>query len=353
MTQRISRRQFNFKASLVLPGTTLLATGITVSDLQGSEQQGSEQQGSEQQGIASQQETGAPSDASSESSASNQRLIELGLNALARAPELNYFADGHRGAAMISAHLMCEDNGFQQPARQRIVDLFDANWAQTKLCQPFPDGDIVEDASERVGKTLAEGGGVLREVGHDVIFAMHAIKGFGLRPELATEARVSGVCQLIKSFKPWRDVAPDADVDPPAFVDSAAAAEYVLNEAFASISRFRGYGQGFAGHMLTFGQSLIELASLGYEEWAESCRTAFCKYVTVTRRGPQPGDRLIKDHQFSKLRPDDTEYWKRRPDKSLGIGHVFKYPYAYYDLVKRANAPELEQRFEEIAWELF
>ena len=38
------------------------------------------------------------------------RLISLGLNALARAPEMNYFSDGHRGAAMISAHLLCVDN---------------------------------------------------------------------------------------------------------------------------------------------------------------------------------------------------------------------------------------------------
>ena len=27
----------------------------------------------------------------------DQRLVRLGINALARAPEMNYFADGHRG----------------------------------------------------------------------------------------------------------------------------------------------------------------------------------------------------------------------------------------------------------------
>jgi hypothetical protein len=105
--------------------------------------------------------------------------------------------------------------------------------------------------------------------------------------------------------------------------------------------------------MLTFGQSLVEMAAIGDEEWAESCRTAFCKYVTVTRMGPQPGDRKIADHKFSKVRPNDTDYWKKRGEKTLGIGHVFKYPYAYYDLLARTNDPKLKNEFDAKAWQLF
>ena len=284
---------------------------------------------------------------------SRLRLVELGLNGLARAPEMNYFADGHRAASMISAHLMCVDNMFDDAATARIAALFEANWASKKLCQPFPDEDPVDDAVERVGKALAEGGEVLRQVGHDAIFAMHAIKGFRLLPETATKRRVDGVCQLIRSFKPWRDEKPDDDVKPPPFSDSKAAARFILQEASAAIDRFVGFGQGFAGHMLTFGQSLVELADMGDEEWAEGCRTAFRKYVTVTRKGPQPGDRRIKDHNFSRLRPNDTQYWQKRNEKSLGLGHVFKYPYAYYDLLERAEDPELEKEFDQKAWQLF
>ncbi|WP_182867323.1 hypothetical protein [Stieleria mannarensis] len=282
-----------------------------------------------------------------------KRLVRLGINALARAPEMNYFADGHRGAAMISAHLMCVDNGLDDAAAARIVELFDLNWAPTKLCQPFPENDPVPDAVEQVGKALAQGGGVLREVGHDAIFAMHAIKAFRMMPETATPERVEGICNLIKAFKPWRDVKPDDDVDPPPFVDSVAASRFILQEAGDAIDRFVGYGQGFAGHMLTFGQSLVELAAMGDVEWAESCRTAFRKYVTVTRRGPQPGDRKIKDHAFSKLRPKDAQYWKNRGDKTLGIGHVFKYPYGYYDLLARADDPELARQLDTKAYHLF
>lgn len=61
----------------------------------------------------------------------------------------------------------------------------------------------------------------------------------------------------------------------------------------------------------------------------------------------------IKDHQLSTLRPKDSEYWQNRGDKTLGIGHVFKYPYAYYDLLARAKDLELEREFDAKAWQLF
>ncbi len=282
-----------------------------------------------------------------------KRLLRLGINALARAPELNYFADGHRGAALISAHLMCAEKPLDDPAAARIVQLFDLNWATSRLCQPFPQDEPVPDAARQVGQALADSGGVLREVGHDAIFAMHAIKAFHVLPETATPARVAGVCRLVRAIKPWRDVRPDADVDPPPFQQSAAAARFILKEASQAIDRFVGFGQGFAGHMLTFGQSLVELADMGHVEWAESCRTAFRKYVTVTRQGPQPGDRKISPHQFSKLRPDDADYWQKRGARTLGIGHVFKYPYAYYDLLARAKDPQLAAEFDSKAWRVF
>ena len=288
-----------------------------------------------------------------ESKLDERRLVLLGINALARAPEINYFADGHRGAALISAHMMCVDNKFDDLAASRIEELFDLNWAPSKLCESFPDGEPIDDASDQIGKALAEGGGVLREVGHDAIFAMHAIKAFRMMPETATPDRVKGVCELIRKIKPWRDVKPDDAIDPPQFTDEVAASKYILREASDAIDRFVGFGQGFAGHMLTFGQSLVEMAANGDVEWAESCRTAFRKYVTVTRLGPQSGDRKIKDHKFSKLRPSDTKYWQNRGEKTLGIGHVFKYPYAYYDLISRAKDPELERELEAKAWQLF
>lgn len=282
-----------------------------------------------------------------------RRLVLLGLNALARSPEYNYFADGHRGASLVAAHLLCVDNGLTDEARSRIVELFELNWASKPLCQPYPEADPVPDRIREIGFALAERGDVLLQVGHNAIFAMIAIKAFRMLPTAATPERIDGVCRLIRSFTPWRDVDPDPEIDPPPFSDAKAASRFVLQEALDAIDRFIGYGQGFAGHMLTFGHSLIELAAMGDVEFAESCRTAFCKYVTVTRLGPEPDARRIADHKQSPLRPKDAEYWQRRGEKTLGLGHVFKYPYSYYDLLRYADDPQLQQAWEAKAYHLF
>ncbi len=282
-----------------------------------------------------------------------QRLVRLGLNGLARAHELNYFTDGHRGASLVAAHLLCVDNDLDEQTSSRIVELFDLNWASSKLCKPFPEADPDPAGIHKIGVALAEGGEVLREVGHNVIFAMLAIKAFRMVPTAATRERVDGVCALVRSFKPWHDIEPDPEVDPPPFTDTAAAAQFILREADTAIDRFMGFGQGFAGHMLTFGQALVELAAMGEVELAEGCRTAFRKYVTVTRRGPEPDSRRIPDHKPSKLRPNDSAYWNNRGDKAVDIGHVFKYPYGYYDLLRRAGDPKLTSTMDAKAYHLF
>ena len=284
---------------------------------------------------------------------SDKRLVLLGLNALARAHELDYFADGHRGAGMVAAHLLCVDNDLDERATSRIVELVDLNWASSALCKPFPDAEPEPARIDEIGVALAEGGEVLRQVGHNAIFAMLAIKAFRMMPSAATPQRIDGVCTLIRSFTPWRDVEPDPDVDPPPFADTAAASQFILREASAAIDRFVGFGQGFAGHMLTFGQALVELAAMGDVEWAESCRTAFRKYVTVTRRGPEPDSKRCPDHKPSDLRPTDSAYWERRGDNTVDIGHVFKYPYSYYDLLRRAGDPELRRALDAKAYHLF
>ena len=284
---------------------------------------------------------------------SDKRLVLLGLNALARAPELNYFTDGHRGASLVAAHLLCIENELDEPTTSRIVELFDLNWASTALCRPFPEADPAPTQIGRIGDALAEGGEVLRQVGHNAIFAMLAIKAFRMLPSAATPQRIDGVCRLIGSFTPWHDVDPDPDVDPPPFAETSAASQFILREAIAAIDRFVGFGQGFAGHMLTFGQALVELAAMGDVELAESCRTAFRKYVTVTRRGPDADAKRIPDHKPSQLRPKDAAYWQKRGDHAVDIGHVFKYPYSFYYLLRHANDPELNKAWEAKAYHLF
>ncbi len=201
---------------------------------------------------------------------------------------------------MVAAHFLCADNHLEQKARSRLIELFDLNWAKSALCEPFPDSKPEPDQIDKIGAALVDGGEVLRQVGHNAIFAMLAIKAFRTCPAAATSERIDGVCKLIRSFKPWRDVEPDEDIDPPPFANNAAASQFILREASAAIDRWAGFGQGFSGHMLTFGQALVELAAMGDVKWAESCRTAFRKYVTVTRQGPGPDSKTYTDHKPSE-----------------------------------------------------
>jgi len=284
---------------------------------------------------------------------SSERLVMLGLNALARAHERDYFANGHRGAAMVAAHLLCKESNLSDMVGSRIEELVDLNWSGTPLCAGFPDEEPRPERIDEIGIALIEGADTLREVGHNAIFTMLATKGFRLIPEAATPARIEGVCRLVRMFKPWRDVEPDAEVNPPPFEDLRAASRYILREACDAVDRFVGFGQGYSGHMLTFGQALVELAAMGDVAWAESCRNAFRKYVTVTRLGPEPQARAIPDHPHSDLRPTEAAYWKARRDHDVDIGHVFKYPYSAYDLLRRAEDPALAQDWDERADQVF
>ena len=65
------------------------------------------------------------------------------------------------------------------------------------------------------------------------------------------------------------------------------------------------------------------------------------------------GDRKIADHRPSKLRPRKAQYWHQRGDKTLGIGHVFKYPYGYYDLLRRAKDEQLAAELDSKAYQIF
>jgi len=283
----------------------------------------------------------------------NERLILLGLNALARAHEMDYFVDGHRGAGTVAAYLLCQNNNLDKRACSRIEEMVDINWASTPLCAPFPDTPSQPERISEIGDALVEGSEALRQVGHNAIFAMLAIKAFRMMPEAATPERIDGVCAMIRDFTPWRDIDPDPDVDPPPFEDTAAASEFVLRETSNAIDRFVGFGQGFAGHMLTFGQALVELAAMGDVSWAESCRCAFRKYVTVTRIGPEPDGKRFQDHAQSDLRPVDTAYWEERGDTAVGIGHAFKYAYSCYELLRYADNPDLAEAWDRKAYHVF
>ncbi|MDH3380724.1 MAG: hypothetical protein OEQ39_27730, partial [Gammaproteobacteria bacterium] len=119
--------------------------------------------------------------------------------------------------------------------------------------------------------------------------------------------------------------------------------EFMFREYLRAVDLFSGYGQGWAGHLMTFGQAVIELARLGHPQLAARARGAFLMYVKTLRRGPKAGDRRIPDHAPFDVTPLDAEYWERKQRIREGLGHAFKYAYSFYHLLPQLRDAALRQ----------
>ena len=71
------------------------------------------------------------------------------------------------------------------------------------VADPLPSEDHDPALLSDVLEALAEGIDELREVGHNVIFASLALRGFGAVPRLVTATRVRGVARCVKAFSLW------------------------------------------------------------------------------------------------------------------------------------------------------
>lgn len=58
-------------------------------------------------------------------------------------------------------------------------------------------------------------------------------------------------------------------------------------------------------------------------------------------------------HKPSPLRPNSAESWQKRGDHAEDIGHVFKHPYSYYDILRHVDDPALKKEWNAKAWRLF
>ena len=110
----------------------------------------------------------------------------------------------------------------------------------------------------------------------------------------------------------------------------------VLREYLRLVPLWAGKGQGFSGHMLTYGHAVLELERLGYAKLFRQAKEAFCQYCAISRRGPDAaGDDYPEPaadaYPYRHLTPTDPEYWTRRT--TLDIGHGIKYPYALLSLL--------------------
>jgi hypothetical protein len=283
----------------------------------------------------------------------DKKYLLAGLNGLSRAHETNYFTDGHRAAAIISAHYLCRETPLSESASAIIERMIDEHWIDTPLFAPFADEPVVSSGIERILETVERNITGLRQAGHNVIFPSLALKAFRDVPEALTPARVQGICRLVDSFDQVDDEPPVDGGQVPAFDAPAAAAPFVLTELLRTMVAFDGRGQGWSGHLLTYSRALLDLHELGYTATAKRAERGLRRYVHRIRRGPQETDKPRPEHAEISLRPHEHAYWQERQSRPLSLGHVFKYPYGFYGLMTLTDDLDLKARCMGEAYRIF
>ena len=272
----------------------------------------------------------------------NADYLLFGLNAVSRAHSLNYFEDGHRGGAIISAVYLCKESPVGDGVPQVLGRLIDKHWTHTDLCAPFPDEDAQPGLRQRILDTLARNTDGLRQAGHNVILPTLALKAFTDVPEAVTESRVEGICRLIESFT-VSDVPGSDPVEVPNPVHGQAFAEFVLEEFLECGRRFDGRGQGWTGHLLTYSRALLDLQCMGCLETVQAARAGFEVFIRRIRLGPLESDIPREEHSRKEAKPLQKQYWVEQKG-DWNLGHVVKYPYGFYGILGYAQDRALVDR---------
>jgi hypothetical protein len=236
---------------------------------------------------------------------------------------------------------MYRENELAEDVQDAIESFIAPEVASNDLFAPTGSGRSERADTAPIVGSLAAGITDLREVGHNVIFASAALKAFHQIPDAATEARIDGISKLIGRFK--KTVAPEirhqAKIPPIEPYDGFI--DFIFRELLTCMKLYRGFGQGWSGHLLTLGHALVELSRIGYKEVAASGQPAFQTYIELLRRGPKECDRRVPDNEPGPLTPLDAAYWQR---KEFGIGHKLKYPYSFYALLRDLRSDTFRQK---------
>ena len=98
------------------------------------------------------------------------------------------------------------------------------------------------------------------------------------------------------------------DFQLPDLNDRTGTATFILEEFVRCTARFEGRGQGWSGHLLTYGKAMMDLRDLGYAELADQAADGFRTYIRRIRSGPQDTDRQFKDHLRTDFSPRALAY---------------------------------------------
>ena len=297
----------------------------------------------------------------------DDRYAALGLAGLARSSENIW--DAHLPAAMLAGYFFAETRGLDpecESALKRQLDLILES--RKDLFVPFAENDPMKNFQDPLREAVENSIDTFSELGHNTIFLHFALRVLGRFPEFATEEVVENLSKLIRDFKfgpagLWIHL--EKGHSPKRFwiaerrilTDDKTPAE-MATLLFQELCEFDSIytqmgSKSHIGHLLTQGQSLIELSRMGFGDLCRRGLHSLETRMVMIRdfRGFQaPEGSFYVEATPSRFLPVETSYWNEDFTVSeWDEGHCLKYSYSFYELADlvsdRALVEKATERF--------
>lgn len=301
----------------------------------------------------------------------DQNLLEEGLAILSQCKhETGDIWHAHYGAAAIAGYFFAKEHKGDRILSQAIVSqtvamLYKHGTVSLSVKSEHCELAYAESAVlAALEQTIDE----LHWVGHNVIYsavsllAIRELRGWG------TEAQIHGISELILSFRktiPGRSwigytVSEVKRLELPCVEQLQLPREpkelsaFVLEQlgGFSVIYEAESH-HDLIGHMLTFSHALNLLYDMGHHSFFQRGQLPLRRLVHVLQASQhlKPGE-TIKLHsavdriplelaERSEYLPTELGYWENGHSKQdWDFGHAFKFPFSFYDHLKRVGSSE-------------
>jgi hypothetical protein len=282
----------------------------------------------------------------------DERYLEWGLTALARAGATQAGWQGHAGACVLAAHYLAAEQDLSPRALEALGRAIDKQIrAYGGVFDALPEQAPRADLLARIPHALESSVDSLCAIGHNVIFAALALKALLDRPDCVTPNIIDGLCALIHSFDDQtairllggaetievEDASVESDPSVPEYDGSDAMIRFTFDELNRFETIYRGY-RAHPGHLITHAHALVELERLGYGRLARRGYDAHRLHAKVLRRIHrfESAERALIGPQ--RLDALGAEFWEAAAAKPGRVDpHKFKYTYSFFSLFGRVT----------------
>lgn len=302
-------------------------------------------------------------------------LLQYGLSHIAQCKRVTGdIWQAHIGAGAIASYFFVRDNDLDVETAEEVkrqAGLMTAKHPSEEAADASPVCDRAR-AEAMLTEALEETLDRLHWVGHNAIYVAVSLQAIRELGQWGSERDIEGIVELIRSFKgtipgrSWIGVTAsevkrmgiEESDGMPRIDGPEQLSAFVLGEmsAFKTIYRAEAH-HDLIGHMLTFSHALNILHDLGYRELFEEGLPSLlilAKALRASRRVEQeeevklvsPVDKkpLVRSPR-SRYLPHEREYWQQNfGEHEWDYGHVFKFPFSFYDHLRRVDDESLRER---------